>query len=93
MIKSFKGKWAKKIWERIPAKQMLAIYKEAYDGLVLLNSINDLRQLEKMPNLKLHHLTGDRQGQRAFWIGKTKYRICFIWEKSNAYEVEITDYH
>lgn len=57
---------------------MLAIYKEAYDGLVLLNSINDLRQLEKMPNLKLHHLTGDRQGQRAFWIGKTKYRICFI---------------
>jgi plasmid maintenance system killer protein len=56
---------------------MLEIYEEAYDGLALLNSVNDLRQLEKVPSLKLHHLTGDRKGQRAFWVGKTKYRVCF----------------
>ena len=93
MIKSLKGKFAKKIWERKPTKQMLEIYEEAYDGLVLLNSVSDLRQLERIPSLKLHHLTADRQGQRAFWVGKTKYRICFKWEKGNAYEVEIVDYH
>jgi hypothetical protein len=45
---------------------MLEFYEEAYDGLVLLNSVSDLRQLEKIPSLKLHHLTADRQGQRAF---------------------------
>jgi plasmid maintenance system killer protein len=56
---------------------MFSIYEEAYDGLTLLNSISDLRQLERIPNLKLHHLTGNRQGQRAFWVGKSKYRICF----------------
>ncbi len=66
MIKSLKGRFAKKVWERRPTKQMLEIYEEAYDGLVLLNSVSDFRQLEKIPSLKLHHLTGDRQGQRAF---------------------------
>jgi hypothetical protein len=45
---------------------MRAVYEEAYDGLVLLNSVNDLRQLERIPSLRLHHLTADRQGQRAF---------------------------
>ena len=66
MIKTVKGKFAKKIWERKPTKLMLEIYEEAYDGLALLNSVSDLRQLERIPSLKLHHLTGDRQGQRAF---------------------------
>jgi len=56
---------------------MRTIYEEAYDGLSLLNSVSDLRQLEQIPSLRLHHLTADRQGQRAFWVGKTKYRICF----------------
>lgn len=93
MIKNFKGKWAKRVWLRKPPKQLLTIWEIAYDGLSLLNSIIDLRQLERVPSLRLHKLKGKRQNQRAFWVGKTKYRICFEWKAKNAYNVELIDYH
>ena len=93
MIKGLKGKWAKRVWERKPPKQLLAIWEIAYDSLVLLHSITDLRQLERVPGLRLHKLKGDRKEQRAFWVGKTKYRICFEWKDGNAYNVELIDYH
>jgi proteic killer suppression protein len=93
VIKSFKGKLAKRVWERNPSKQLLAIWEIAYDGLSLLHSITDLRQLERVPGLRLHKLKGDRQKQRAFWVGKSKYRICFEWKDGNAYNVELIDYH
>ena len=93
MIKTLKGKWAKRVWARKPTKRMLTIYEIAWESLSLLDAITELEQLSKVPGLNLHNLTGDREGQRAFWIGNTKYRICFIWEKGNAYEVEIVDYH
>jgi proteic killer suppression protein len=93
VIKDFKGKLAKRVWFRKPPKQSLAIWETAYDGLNLLNSIADLRQLEQVPGLRLHKLKGKRQNQRAFWVGKTKYRICFEWKDGNAYNVELIDYH
>ncbi|MCE8167818.1 MAG: type II toxin-antitoxin system RelE/ParE family toxin [Candidatus Moeniiplasma glomeromycotorum] len=65
----------------------------AYDCLVLLHSITELEQLNNIPGLRLHNLVGDRQGKKSFWIGKTKYRVCFIWKDRNAHQVEIVDYH
>jgi len=52
-----------------------------------------LKQLEKVPGLNLHNLSGDREGQKSFWVGNTKYRVCFYWQDGHAYEVEIVDYH
>ena len=72
---------------------MLAIYETAYDCLTLLHSITELEQLSKVPGLNLHNLLGDRDGQKSFSIGNTKYRICFFWKDGHAYEVEIVDYH
>ena len=93
MIKSLKGKLAKRIWDRRPTKKMLAIYELAWESLSLLDAITKLEQLDKIPGLKLHNLIGDREGQRAFWVGNTKYRVCFFWKEGHAYEVEIVDYH
>ena len=93
MIKSLKGKLAKRIWVRQPTKKMLAIYELAWESLSLLDAITELEQLDKIPGLKLHNLIGDRSGQRAFWVGNTKYRVCFFWKEGCAYEVEIVDYH
>ncbi|MDJ0899961.1 MAG: type II toxin-antitoxin system RelE/ParE family toxin [Xenococcus sp. MO_188.B8] len=35
---------------------------------------------------------GDRQDQYSIRINK-QWRICFIWQNSDAYNVEIVDYH
>ena len=93
MLKSVKSKLAKKIWERQPTKKMLSDYEIMWESLSLLDAITNLEQLQKIPGLRLHNLKGDRKGQRSFWIGKTKYRVCFIWKDGDAYEVEIVDYH
>jgi toxin HigB-1 len=40
----------------------------------------------------LHPLKADRAGQWAIAIND-QYRICFRWEGTDAFDVEITDYH
>ena len=52
-------------------------------------SINDLRM---PPANHLEKLKGDRAGQWSIRINE-QWRICFQWKESDAYEVEITDYH
>jgi proteic killer suppression protein len=42
--------------------------------------------------LVLEVLSGDRIGEYSIRITK-QWRICFIWENGNAYNVEIVDYH
>ena len=44
------------------------------------------------PANRLEKLKGDRKDQYSIRIND-QYRICFQWEDSNAYNVEIVDYH
>lgn len=46
----------------------------------------------RSPGNRLEKLAGDREGQHSVRINQ-RYRICFVWEDGNAYEVEVTDYH
>ena len=41
---------------------------------------------------RLEALSGDRKGQTSIRISD-QWRICFKWEKGNARDVEIVDYH
>ncbi len=52
-------------------------------------SINDLRV---PPANRLEKLSGDREGQWSIRIND-QWRVCFQWEGSDAYDVEIADYH
>jgi toxin HigB-1 len=52
-------------------------------------SINDLRV---PPANRLEKLSGDREGQYSIRIND-QWRICFEWQGSDAFSVEITDYH
>jgi len=63
VIKTLKGKWAKKIWARTPSKQMLAIYEQAWESLSLLDAITNWKDFAKIPGINLHPLHGDREGQ------------------------------
>jgi proteic killer suppression protein len=51
-----------------------------------------LADLKVPPANRLEKLRGDRQGQFSIRINE-QYRICFVWRASDAYDVEIADYH
>lgn len=44
------------------------------------------------PSNRLQKLRGDRVDEYSIRIN-LQYRICFRWEKGDAWDVEITDYH
>ena len=52
-------------------------------------SLNDLRI---PPGNRLEALSRDREGQHSIRIND-QWRICFLWNEGDAYQVEIVDYH
>jgi len=58
----------------------------------MINRSGKLDDLKVPPSNHLEKLSGDREGQYSIRIN-TQYRVCFKWEGSNAFDVEIIDYH
>jgi proteic killer suppression protein len=58
----------------------------------MLDAANELRDLAVPPGNRLESLHGDREGQYSIRIND-QWRICFVWKRGDAYDVEITDYH
>lgn len=48
--------------------------------------------LLKGRGLGLEALKRERRGQHAIRIND-QWRVCFVWDDGNAFDVEITDYH
>lgn len=68
------------------------VLKRATMKLVMLNAAQELRDLRSPPANRLEKLRGDREGQHSIRINR-QYRVCFVWRGSDAYQVEIVDYH
>ena len=95
MIASFKDNETKLIWEGLFSKKIKLssdLQNIARRKLRMIAAATTLQTLRVPPNNKLESLKGDREGQWSIRIND-KWRICFQWKDSNAYEVEITDYH
>lgn len=93
MILSFRDKDSEKIWNsEFTKKFQIELQKKAKMKLELLNAAKKIEELKIPPSNRLHVLQGDRKGQYSISIND-QYRICFIWENGNAYNVEIIDYH
>jgi len=60
--------------------------------LEILDAASILQDLSIPPGNKLEKLSGNREGQHSIRINE-QWRICFVWRKGDAYEVEIVDYH
>jgi proteic killer suppression protein len=58
----------------------------------MLNNARTLNDLRVPPANRLEALRGKRKGQHSIRIND-QWRVCFVWQSSNAYEVEIVDYH
>jgi len=59
---------------------------------LLLDAAETLDDLRSAPGTRLEKLVGNRAGQHSIRIND-RWRICFRWEREDAYDVEIVDYH
>ncbi len=93
MIKSFKDKETEKIFNRHFSKKLpQSIQRSALLQLRSLNQVRNINDLRNPPSNHLEKLRGDRKGQLSIKIND-QWRICFVWDDNDAYEVEIADYH
>jgi len=93
MIKSFKSKETEKLFQgRFSSKLPQAIQRSAAIKLEVINAATVLETLRVPPSNYLEELQGDRKGQHSIRINK-QWRICFTWKGSDAFDVEIVDYH
>lgn len=58
----------------------------------MLNNAQTLNDIRIPPNNQLEALKGNRKGEFSIRINN-RWRICFVWDNGNCYEVEIVDYH
>lgn len=93
MIKSFKCKETESIFKGVLSKKLpKEIQRKVLIRLLDIDKANAVSDLKVPPSNRLHALGGDRKGQYSISINM-QWRICFVWEDNNAFEVEITDYH
>ncbi len=93
MIASFGCKDTLRVWNGIPTRKWsTGVVKIALRKLFMLNAAENLGDLMIPPSNKLHKLKGEMKGFRAIRIND-QWRIIFRWKNSNAYDVQIVDYH
>ena len=93
MIKSFKDAETEKIYYRERSRKLPSdIQQTALRKLRIINNAANLNDLRIPPANRLEKLSGDRAGQHSIRIND-QWRICFEWRGSDAFNVEITDYH
>ena len=92
MIKTFKCKSTKKLFNDDDVKKFRSISKAARLKLEVLNASVSLNSLRVPPGNRLEQLKGDRKGQHSIRINN-QWRVCFVWKNENAFDVEIVDYH
>jgi toxin HigB-1 len=68
------------------------IQRVALRKLRMLDAATSLEDLRVPPANRLERLRGDRKGQWSIRIND-QWRICFVWQEQDVYNVEIVDYH
>jgi proteic killer suppression protein len=68
------------------------IQKVALRKLLMIHGAEEIVDLTVPPANRLEKLKVDRQGQYSIRIND-QFRICFVWKDSDAFNVEIIDYH
>lgn len=91
VIKSFANRRTAEIWRsgKTRGGPPASVTKRK---LALLDAASAPDDLRIPPGNRLEKLHGDRRGQYSIRINE-QYRICFVWRGTDAFEVEITDYH
>lgn len=92
MIVSFADKDTQKLFSGERPSRFSGFEKTALRKLDMLDAAVVLQDLFVPPGNRLEALSGNRKGQYSIRIND-QWRICFIWDNSQAKNVEIVDYH
>lgn len=93
MIRSFRDSHTQAIFLRQRSQRFSpALQRAALRKLLILHAAERIEDLLVPPGNRLEKLSGDRAGQHSIRIND-QWRVCFVWKGSDAYDVEIVDYH
>ena len=93
MIKTFNNDETQKIYQRQRSRKLPSdIQQVALRKLRMINNAVSITDLRVPPANRLEKLSGNRAGQWSIRIND-QWRVCFRWKDTDAYDVEIADYH
>jgi len=92
VIRSFGNRETEKVFRREFSRKFHRIAPVAKRKLDHIHATGALADLGAIPGNRLETLAGDREGQHSIRINK-QWRICFQWAGTDAFAVEIVDYH
>jgi proteic killer suppression protein len=82
------GRVTKEAYRTLPKE----LHRKAQIKLARLGAVTSIQDLHEIRGNRFEKLKRERQCQYSIRIND-QYRICFKWEKENAVDVEIVDYH
>lgn len=93
MIVSFACKETELIWAGSSSRRLPGnIQDRALRKLRQLNAARSLEDLKQPPSNHLEGLKGNRAGLMSIRVN-AQWRLCFVWDGTDATEVKIMDYH
>ena len=92
VIRSFRDRDTRAIFNRERVSKFEGIANVAYRKLREIHRAARLSDLGALPGNRLEALKGNRAGQHSIRIND-QYRVCFVWQEKEVYDVEIVDYH
>jgi proteic killer suppression protein len=92
MIKSFKHRGLKRLYERGDRSQIRPDLLDTVDNILTVLSSAATPQALDLPRYRLHPLKGDMKGLWSVTV-RANWRIVFRFEGNHAFDVELTDYH
>ena len=93
MIKTFADRNTETLFNTAKSRKYPQdILKRAITRLNWIDTASMVEDLKVPPSNHLEKLKSDREGQYSIRINN-QYRVCFIFENGNAFDVKIVDYH
>lgn len=92
MIQSFADQDTKDVYLNGTSRRWSNIARVAARRLQAIDFATAVEDLSDPPGNHLEKLKGDREGQWSIRINK-QFRVCFRWDGTDAWDVEIVDYH
>ena len=93
MIRSFRDPVTERLFQRKGSRRLSStLARVALRKLLMIDAAESLIDLRVPPGNRLEKLAGDRAGEHSIRIND-QWRTCFVWRGSDAYDVEIVDYH
>ena len=82
------GRDTREAFRKLPKE----LHRKGQIKLARLGAVTSMQDLQEIRGNRFEKLKSRRKGQYSIRIND-QYRICFKWERGNAVDVEIIDYH